>query len=129
MDTERLKKIDVFSSLPDDELAKLARQAQETTVDEGTVLIEAGGSSEKLWGIEDGTVEVERDGETVATLGAGDVVGETGILKRKLRNASVKATSDVKGFVIAQSDIKRLRKQDPDLDEALQKVLEERSDD
>jgi len=128
VDTERMKKIDVFSQLSDDDLAKLARQAQETTVDEGTVLIEAGASADKLWGIEDGTVEVSRDGETVATLGAGDIVGETGILKRALRNASVTAKSQVKGFVIAQSDIKRLRKQDADLDQRLQEVLEERSD-
>ena len=128
MDAERLKKIDVFSSLSDDDLAKLARQAQETTVDEGTVLLEAGGSSEKLWAIEDGQVEVSRDGEALATLGAGDVVGETGIMKRALRNADVVAKSQVKGLVIAQSDIKRLRKEDPDLDARLQKVLEARSD-
>ena len=128
MDVGRLKKIDVFSSLSDDDLAKLARQAQEATVDEGTVLLEAGGSSEKLWAIEDGQVEVSRDGETLATLGAGDVVGETGIMKRALRNADVVARSQVRGLVIAQSDIKRLRKEDPDLDARLQQVLEERSD-
>ena len=127
MDAGRLKKIDVFSALSDDELDKLARRGQEATVEEGTVLLEAGGSSDKLWAIEDGEVKVERGGEQVATLGAGEVVGETGVMERALRNATVTATTEVKGIVIAHSDIKELREEDPELEQRLQKLLEERT--
>jgi CRP/FNR family cyclic AMP-dependent transcriptional regulator len=127
VDAGRLKKIHVFDSLSDDDLEKLARRGQEATMEEGTVLLEAGGSSDKLWAIEEGEVKVERDGEQVATLGAGEIVGETGVMERALRNATVTATTEVTGIVIAHSDIKELRKEDPDLEQRLQKVLEERT--
>jgi len=128
VDAARLKDINVFSSLSDEDLEMLARLATETTASDGDVLLEAGGSSDKLWIIEDGQVEVERDGDVVATLGPGDIVGETGVLERKLRNANVKAKGSITALVLAQSDVRRLRKEHPDLDERLQKVLEDRSD-
>ena len=128
MDAARLKDINVFSSLSDEDLETLARLATETNASDGDVLLEAGGSSDKLWIIEDGQVEVERDGDVVATLGPGDIVGETGVLERKLRNANVKAKGSITALVLAQSDVRRLRKEHPDLDERLQKVLEDRSD-
>lgn len=127
MDADRLRKIHVFDSLSGDDLEKLARRGQEATVEEGTVLLEAGGSSDKLWAIEDGEVKVERDGEEVATLGAGEIVGETGVMERALRNATVTATSQLTGIVIAHSDIKELRKEHPEVEERLQKLLEERT--
>ena len=43
--------------------------------------------------IEEGTARVDRDGEHVAELGPGDVVGEMGVLERAQRNATVVATS------------------------------------
>lgn len=127
MDAGRLKNIHVFESLSDDDLEKLARRGQEATVEAGTMLLEAGGSSDKLWAIEHGEVKVERGGEQVATLGAGEIVGETGVMERALRNATVTATSEVKGIVIAHSDIKELRQEDPELEKRLQKLLEERT--
>jgi CRP/FNR family transcriptional regulator, cyclic AMP receptor protein len=127
VDAGRLKQIDVFSQLSDDDLEKLARRGQEATVDEGSVLLQAGGSSQKLWAIEEGEVKVERDGEQVATLGAGDIVGETGVVQHALRNATVTATSDLTGFVIAHSDVEELSKEDPELKDRLQKLLDERA--
>ena len=64
----------------------------------------------------------------MATLGSGDVVGEAGVLRRALRNATVVATAPVKVIFFAHTDVDRLRKSVPDLDERLQAILDERSE-
>jgi CRP-like cAMP-binding protein len=127
VDASRLKKIDVFSDLPDDALEVLAERAQEASADEGDVVIKAGAFADQLLAIEDGTVEVERKGDKVADLGPGDVIGEAGVVKHALRNATVKATSQLKALLIAHSDIKQIRRDNPDFDERIKKMSEERS--
>jgi CRP/FNR family cyclic AMP-dependent transcriptional regulator len=126
LDAKRLKKIDVFSSLSDDDLNELADFAEETTVSEGDKLTKAGSHSYQLFAIEDGQVEVLRHDETVAKLGAGDVVGEAGVVGRGLRNADVVAKSDVKAIFFTQDQVKKMRKDVPELGEKLDKILEER---
>ena len=67
-----------------------------------------------------------RDGETLAQLQAGDVVGETGSVNRALRNATAVATEPLRVIYFIQADVDRLRREIPDLDERLQALLEER---
>jgi hypothetical protein len=49
------------------------------------------------------------------------------VVKRGLRNADVVATSQVKAIFFTQDQVKRMRKDLPDLDDRLQALLEERS--
>jgi CRP/FNR family cyclic AMP-dependent transcriptional regulator len=128
LNPQRLKKIELFAALADDELEQLARHAQETTVDDGAALVKAGTWAYQMFAIEEGTVDVWRREEKVATLKAGDVVGETGAVQRALRNATVRATSPLRLILFTQADIDRVRKEIPDLDEKLHEVLRERSD-
>jgi len=127
MEAERLRKIDLFASLDDGELEELAEIADETSVSEGETLARKGTWSYQLFAIEDGEVDIRRDDDTVATLGPGDVVGETGVVKRGLRNADVVAKGDVKVIYFTQSQVKRMRKSLPDLDDKLEQILEARS--
>ena len=127
MEPERLKKIDLFASVPDDALQRYAEMADETSIEEGEELARSGTWPYQLFAIEEGNVEIRRDGDTVATLGAGDVVGETGVVKRGLRNADVVAASPVKAIFFTQDQVKKMRKDLPDLDDRLQALLEERS--
>ena len=126
MDSGRLKKIDVFSSLSDDELDKLAGYAEETSISGGEKLTKAGQHSYQLFAIEEGEVEVHRDDDTVAKLGAGDVVGESGVVGRGLRNADVVAKGDVKAIYFTQDQVKKMRKDVPEVGESLDRILEER---
>jgi CRP-like cAMP-binding protein len=59
-------------------------------------------------------------------VGPGDVIGEAGVVRHPLRNATVVATSPLRALVIAHSDIKQVRREHPDFDERLQAVMEER---
>lgn len=126
MDPQRLRKIDLFAELADDELERLAQMAQETSVEEGAALMKAGTWAYQMFAIEEGNVEVLRDGERIAALTAGDVVGETGAVNRALRNATVRATTPLSVIYFTQADIDRVRREIPDLDERLQSVLSER---
>ena len=127
MDPARLKKMDLFSTLSEQELDQVAAAAEEMSVDEGRELIVDNTAAYKLLAIEEGTARVDRDGETVATLAAGEVVGETGLLGRSRRNAAVVATSPMRLIYFSGSGVRHLRKQIPDLDERLQALAAERS--
>jgi CRP/FNR family cyclic AMP-dependent transcriptional regulator len=126
VEASRLKKIEVFSELPEEALELLADRAQSASADEGDVVIKAGAFADQLLAIEEGTVEVQRKDETVAKLGPGDVIGEAGVVRHALRNATVVATSPLRALVIAHSDIKQVRREHPDFDERLRAVMEER---
>ena len=126
MDPQRLKLIELFAALPDDALERLAAVAQEATMDEGSEVVRKGTWAYQLFALEEGSVDVVRDGETLATLHAGDVVGETGAVKRALRNATAVATAPLRVIFFIQADVDRLRREIPDLDERLQALLRER---
>ena len=125
MDTSRLKKIDLFSDLDDDALARIADMARELTADEGDKLVQQDAASDQLIAIEEGKVEVRSHDEKLATLGEGDVVGEAGLLKRGLRNADVVAAGPVKALFFTQDQVRALRREVPGFDERLQKAMEE----
>jgi CRP-like cAMP-binding protein len=127
VEASRLRKIEVFNDLPDDALQLLADRAREATADEGDVVIKAGAFSDQLLAIEEGTVEVERKGDTVAKLGPGDVIGEAGVVRHALRNATVVATSPLRALIIAHSDIKQVRRDNPEFDERIKAVTEDRT--
>jgi CRP-like cAMP-binding protein len=126
METERLKSIKLFESVPDDELAAIAPFAEERGVESGTTLVKEGQFSYEFMAIEEGTAEVTRGGEHVADLGPGDFFGEIGLLERALRTATVTATSDMRLITLTGWDMKRMEKAIPDAVEEIRRVLEER---
>jgi len=108
MDVGRLRKVKVFAEMSDSDLRRIATFATEESAPEGTTLVREGDYSTELIALEDGTAEVRHDGEVIATLGPGDVFGETGVLERGLRNASVVSTTPVRVFKLTNWEIKRL---------------------
>ena len=90
MDPAHLRNIPVFSDLDDEELDTSPALAAEVSVPDGKELVREGDYSYDVLAIEEGTASVERDGERIADLGPGDVVGEMGVLERSQRNATVR---------------------------------------
>ena len=111
MDPENLKAVPVFSQLNDEELRRIATFANEDSVPKGTTLIREGDYSNEMIAIESGTADVKRDGETIASVGPGDVVGELGVLEKGMRNASVVATSAMRLIRLTNWDVGRLPKE------------------
>jgi CRP-like cAMP-binding protein len=128
MDSGRLKQIELFASLSDEELERLADVVGEVSIEEGEELVRAGTSPYQLFAIEEGSVEVKRDDETIATIGPGEVVGERGVAKSGLRNASAVATGPVRAIFLTADQVRRLRREHPDVEERLRTILEERGE-
>ncbi|HEY1357775.1 MAG TPA: cyclic nucleotide-binding domain-containing protein [Thermoleophilaceae bacterium] len=124
-----MKKFDLFAALSDDELERLAGVIGEVSIDDGEELLHAGTQPYQLFAIEKGQVEVQRDGETLATIGEGEVVGERGIVTRGLRNATAVASGgSVQALYLTDDQIRRLNRDHPEVEERLRAILEERGE-
>jgi CRP/FNR family transcriptional regulator, cyclic AMP receptor protein len=108
MDPNRLKEIPIFSHLSDEEAKRLAAFASETSVAEGQILMKQGDYSTELIGIQEGTADVIRDGEKIASLKEGDLIGEMGLLEHEPRNADVIATSPMRVMKLTHWEIRRM---------------------
>jgi CRP/FNR family transcriptional regulator, cyclic AMP receptor protein len=123
MDQSRLKAIPIFSELSDEEAHRLAAYATEQSVADGQILMKQGDYSVELIAIEEGSADVIRDGEKIASLGKGDLIGEMGLFERRPRNADVIATSPMRVLKLTHWEIRRMSE---DTVERIRKVIEER---
>jgi cAMP-dependent protein kinase regulator len=126
LEPNQLKRIPLFSDASDDELRQVATFAESKEVSEGTEVISEGGFSRELMAIEDGTAEVTRDGEHIADLGPGDIFGEQGMLDDDLRSATVTATSPLKLISMGHFEVKRLKRNAPDVYRRIEELIEQR---
>jgi CRP-like cAMP-binding protein len=108
MDPNRLTEIPIFSALSDEEAKRLATFATETSAAEGQMLMKEGDYSVELIAIEEGTADVLQGGQRIASLKAGDLIGEMGLLERRPRNADVIATSPMRLLKLTHWEIRRM---------------------
>jgi cAMP-dependent protein kinase regulator len=123
MDPNRLRSIALVAELPDEDLRRLAVFAVEDSVGEGATLVREGDFSTELIGIEEGSADVVRDGEVIASLSQGDVFGEMGLLEKERRSATVVATSPMRIVKLSRWDLRRMPKETV---ERLRSVVAER---
>ena len=86
-----------------------------------------GGFSNDFYVIKDGTAKVEREGEQLAEVGPGDVIGEEGLLEKSQRSATITATSTMRVIKIEHWELSRMKKSMPEVVDQLLKRVEERS--
>jgi cAMP-dependent protein kinase regulator len=118
MDPNRLKQIPIFSNLSEEEARRLAAFATETSVADGQILMKQGDYSTELIAIEEGTADVIQNGERIASLKDGDLIGEMGLIEREPRNADVIATSPMRVMKLTHWEIRRMS------DETLDRIKE-----
>ena len=124
---ERLQAVPLFSTLSAEELAALGGRFEARQVRAGTRLTTEGASGYTFFVIESGTVEVERDGSVVNTLGPGDFFGETAILSGERRNATITATSDVDLLVLFGTEFRILERDWPGIAAKIAEKMAERN--
>jgi CRP/FNR family transcriptional regulator, cyclic AMP receptor protein len=123
MDPSRLIALPIFSHLSDEEARRLATFATETSVAQGQILMKQGDYSTELIAIEEGTADVVRDGNKLASLKEGDLIGEMGLLERQPRNADVIATSPMRVIKLTHWEVRRMSAETVD---RIQQIVEER---
>jgi CRP/FNR family transcriptional regulator, cyclic AMP receptor protein len=126
MDPARLTAIPIFSQLSDEEANRLATFATETSAAEGQILMKEGDYSTELIAIEEGTADVIRGGQKIASLKQGDLIGEMGLLEREPRNADVIATSPMRLMKLTHWEIRRMSEATVD---RIKQIIEQRRTD
>jgi CRP/FNR family transcriptional regulator, cyclic AMP receptor protein len=90
IDPEALRTSEVFSALSTEQLSRLAEVAQVTQHGTGETLTEEGAIGYRFHLLLEGSAIVERGDETVATIGAGEFVGEIALLGGGRSTATVR---------------------------------------
>ena len=127
MNEKRLADLPLFEGLDDEALRTVAKVAQEVSVSEGAELVREGDYSYELSIIDEGQAEVVHDGQVVATLGPGDVFGESGVLSKGMRNADVRAATPMRLITLTGWDLRRLRGRIPQLEERVSALAADRA--
>jgi CRP/FNR family transcriptional regulator, cyclic AMP receptor protein len=128
MEPQELKAVPLFASLSKDQLQFVAQQADEIDVPAGARLATEGRFAYEFFVIEDGSAEVVRDGNAIATLGPGDFFGEIGLLETERRTASVVAASPMRLIVLTGSALRSIERQMPAVAQRIRQAIAQRLD-
>jgi signal transduction histidine kinase len=112
-----LKKVPMFSELPDEDLEALCRTVREIHLAQGDVLFTEGNLGSQAYVIQSGQVEIfkQTDGREVqlSVRQPGEVIGEMALLEASPRMASGRALTDSSLFEISHEDLDHLLNTSP----------------
>lgn len=110
-----LAQVPLFADCSKKQLQSVAAASIELTIEAGKVLVREGEAGHEAFVIMEGSATVSRKGETIATLGTGDVVGELAPLTGGNRTATVTADTNMELLVIGQREFAGLLDEVPGL--------------
>ncbi len=110
-----------------DEMTQIDRFGTMLNLPEGTPLAVEGNTGREVFLIVSGDADVVRGGDTIATVGAGAVVGESAVLTNEPRNATLLATNDVEVVVFSRRDFNSLLAACPQLEVRMQELADARA--
>ncbi|MGH9137880.1 MAG: cyclic nucleotide-binding domain-containing protein [Acidimicrobiales bacterium] len=98
----------VFEGLDPAERETIAAVADELVVPASTTIFDIGDPADTLYVVVEGRVELQRDGRSVAEVGAGDFFGEMALFNRYARVAAAVAAEDCRLIAISQERLQPL---------------------
>jgi CRP/FNR family transcriptional regulator, cyclic AMP receptor protein len=115
-----LRRVPVFSTLSEDEVAHVARVAMTRRFDAGAIVFKEGDEGSTCYIVRAGRTRAIRahpDGRsiTLAHFGPGDIFGEMAMFDGERRSATVEAAEDTETIAILGADMHRLLLQHPDI--------------
>jgi CRP/FNR family transcriptional regulator, cyclic AMP receptor protein len=103
-----LASVPMFSKCNKKQLQEIGGVATELVLPAGRVLARQGEVGLEVFMLLDGTASVRRDGQHVATLTAGEFVGELAVLSSHPRNATVTAETELRVLVVTHAGLDQL---------------------
>ena len=125
-----LREMDLFSEASRSELAVIARQLTRLKIKAGRVLVREGGIGNEFMIMVSGMAEVTQGGESIATIGRGDLVGEMAILQplgSGRRNATVTAITDCEIYAGSAAEFRRIMEAAPSVAAKVQATIASRT--
>lgn len=116
---EQLGSLPLFAGASRAELKAIAKAGSLVTVPQGWSLIWEKTPADKAYVVLSGEVDIRRADTHVVRLGAGDVIGETAILERRLRTATVVAATPLQVLHFTAEAVQRLYDEVPAFTSAL----------
>jgi HEAT repeat protein len=121
-----LKSASVFSQVPSEDLAPLARVAEEVTYEDGEVICSEGQLGSELYVVVSGQVGVTRTGQKLATLGAGEAFGEMAVLDEGPRSATVTSIGETTVLAIGSEEFYEILHEQVEIAEGVIRMLSAR---
>lgn len=127
-----LRRMDLFSSLSDEECAYLARTLTVAPFAKGDVITRQGAVAHWLYVVVSGEVDIwveinPHERKRLAILPAGRAFGEMGLMTGEPRRATAIARTDVECYRIDKSSFEHIMQSRPELAEAFAHILSERN--
>lgn len=120
---DRLRAVPLFAGASDEALAHLASTVDEIEVSAGTTLIEQGRRHNEGYVIVSGSLNVEVDGEQVATVPAGEMVGDLRLFGFSPASATCIAAEDVSILSIPAQSFDQVLDENPSLTKSIATAL------
>ena len=123
---EILRRVDLFESLSDRNLERLADTLEERAFSEGDAILTEGKGGLGFYVIGEGTVTYSVNGKDVGSGGPGEYFGEVALIGDSPRAATVTAASDVTVYAMTLWDFRVLVRKNPDVASELLQVMAKR---
>jgi CRP/FNR family cyclic AMP-dependent transcriptional regulator len=116
-----------LTTLSDGEVKKFAEVGRLVHIPEGWSMISESTPADNAYFILEGTVSIRSGGQEVATVGAGEFIGEGAIVNRAFRSAQVVTQSALTALAITAEEGRRLAAEIPALGALIQKEAADRA--
>ena len=117
VDQKLVDSVPILAALPPAARVALADAFDEVAVPAGERVISQGDFAYELFVILEGIAQVEQDGNVVATLGAGELCGEIGLLLTGRRTAAIVAETPLRLLALFDQSFRHLNNEHPEFAE------------
>ena len=123
---DALRSLDLFDGVRTRDLRDLALRVDEADLAPGEVLIEQGHLHRHAYVVVSGRLEVVVDGDVVATVGTGSIVGERAALNHDVANARVRCAEAASVLIIDHRSLLGISGLAPEVEARLRALVDRR---
>ena len=120
---EKLRGVAFFDGFTDEELQRVADLADDVEAETGALLVDQGRVGQECYVILEGQAGVYANGEHIATVGPGMMVGEMALVEHRPRNASVVAETPMRLLAFDTRHFKQLLEEMPKAHDRVMEIL------